>query len=739
MLRVFTFTLSCVLLLTTALVSFQPGSAQVTPAEIDVLVNGAEMPSSGGKYPHIAGYANTVHVASNPDRKAAYWSKLDSATSWPDRTILGDARGQADYASASVAVGANGFVAVVWIDRDTSSIYARCRAPGGEFGDRRTVGSASGFGVFVQPAVGSNGQVFAVWNSDGRFRYSVSNDGCNNWSGRSNISDKDAVGTAHIIAGQNGGVLVGYYSKGEVYAAEWNGNGFTSTRVDRGGNYFADPTVAIAGNGRYYIAWRGVSNGEVWYAERQPDGSWPNSRLASGGDTSGTVGISADQEGNLHVFWHNGGLQYAYKSVTGPWEGPRRVGSGGFNVVSAATVSDRVYGHAVYEVFTGGGVRTYYALTANQATLAPQGSLVINDDVVATKQQGVSVKFALTAGAADQYQLSNDNQTFSEYAALPDNKTVAWNMNAPSGTACEARSVYGRLRQSSRTDLVSEVLSDAIFLDPGVDVDVEARNPYLSINPTVYSDGELQQSTLGARNGDPRYTRMPYFFLEITGQVGECSGLKSYTVSDGQKTETVAITGNVAKPVLFPSLDVPEVNNLAITVTDGSDHQRAFQQTIYYDNVPPTVITGTMEVVDVNDTPIDDVDDIVVTLRFTNVQITDNVYGKHGEPYPFWGLFLANSPELINMQDAEALNALTWSPVPLSAIEQNNAGALNFEIEWSLFGGLDDEHWQGNEDFQIIGAVVDGAGNVSVLKVADVVTLREGFTLPTVYLPLISK
>jgi hypothetical protein len=753
--RVFTFILCCTLLLTGTFLVAQLGNAQVGLTQVQILTGDTELPNSGGKFPDIAGYANTVHAVSNPDARAAYWTKQDGATAWPDRTILGDADGQADYASASVGVGPNGFVAVTWINRDDNRIYARCKPPGGNFGPRQTVASATGFGIFVKTAVASNGQIFVIWNSDNRFRYSVSSDGCNNWSGRANVSDKQAFGIAEIAAGENGGVLVGFYSSGDIYAAEWNGSGFNTTRVDRGGNYFADPTVAVGGNGRFYIAWRGVSDGEVWYAERQPDGSWPNSLLADGGETAGPVAISADREGNLHIFWHNRGLQYAYKPVVGPWEGPNRVSDGGFNASSTATLSDRAYGHILYEVFTGSGLRTRYGLAASDAgppptptpLPIPTGSLQINDGATITGKPAITVK--ITANNADQYRLSNDGTNFTEYANLPPDGLVPWELEAaPSGnTTCINRTVFGQLRSSANPSQESAVLQAAITFDPGIDATGSIRNPYLASNPAVFTQGDgvrlLENGTDGARDGDPRYTRIPGYFLEARGLSGECSGLESLTVNTSPGT----VFGFDENNYLGVALALPQVStenpvkSVQATMTDTVGYSQDFQQTIYYDSLPPLVTSGTPQVVDDSGQTITTTNSIIVTLSFEDMTIADNLYGENGEDKPFWGVWVANS--LTNLdpndpEDQDALNALEWSTVPVGNITANGE-TYTFSIPWSLFSGLSKDQWQGGVPYYTYARILDGAGNASTTTLEYEVSLSADYEVPQINLPLVAR
>jgi len=228
--RLIISTTLCIILLATSLFSTQLGNTQVRLTETQVLRADVQVPrSDDSKFPDLAGYADRVHLAANPGEKISYWSKRDSAATWPNRQILGNAEGQADFASGSVAVGSDGTVVVGWIDRSSGSMYMRRKLPGAvDFESQKRIGSVDNFGVFVDVAITPNGTIFAIWNAADRMRYRLSRDGGNTWTGTRIVADNKAAGRPSVTVGLNGSVLVAHYGDGTIYGSRWNGNGFTT-------------------------------------------------------------------------------------------------------------------------------------------------------------------------------------------------------------------------------------------------------------------------------------------------------------------------------------------------------------------------------------------------------------------------------------------------------------------------------------------------------------------------------
>lgn len=744
-----------VLLVAVTLLPMQPNMAQVAVAagEIQVLVEAGNVPSSGDtvKHPSIAAFGSTVHLAANPSERAGYWSKTDSSGSWSGRSSLGDATGQPDYATAAVATGADGSVYVVWIDRGRERIFLRRKAPGGDFGERKTVGSTSGFAVFVKVGVTTTGRIFVAWNSDKRMRYRTSTNNGDSWSDtRVLTTGQDTLGMPYIASGPNGALVIAHgTNNGRIYASIWNGSSFETSQVDADGNYSADPSATIAPNGTVYVAWRGVEDGEVWYSERQSNGTWPNSRLARAGSGKGVFGkvvISADQGGNLYAFWitDRTGSKRVYAAFKGAgtnWVGPQLANANGYNLDGVATLTGTAFGNVVYESFDD-GVRIRHVLYATEGGNAPAaGSIVVNDNAERTNSRNVNVKLTVTGGGANQYQLSNDGVTFGAYTDIPANSVATWELGAASNNACVERTVFGRLRRSDRPDLQSGIVSDAILLDPGVDARVAVSNPYLSTRSTTLStDAALMDNGEGgASNGDLRYTREKSYFIEVRGETGECSGLTQLVV--GSETPVGIVNNYYGVVRAFSTLSPPAENLISVTVTDGAGYTRTFNQTIYYDAQAPVVTAGTPEVVDGSGQVIANTNSIIVNLNFKDMVITDNLYGQKGEGRSFWGVWVANSRTNLdpaNAADEAAIDALNWAPVSIDEYTSSGTNTYTFSTDWSLFSGLTSAQ-RTTGTYYIYARVLDGAGNASELTLKYEVALNENFQLPEVHLPVVRR
>ena len=186
----------------------------------------------------------------------------------------------------------------------------------------------------------------------------------------------------------------------------------------------------------------------------------------------------------------------------------------------------------------------------------------------------------------------------------------------------------------------------------------------------------------------------------------------------------------------FLSSSPPQgANDLTVSVTDGSGNQQPYPRTIFLDTVPPVVSAGTLDLANSTDVT----DFILVTPRFTNVAVSDNLYGSNGEPKPFWGVMLANSPRDIAPNDYTQLNTLNWGAVPVHSATQAG-GQFTFTIpNWSLFSGLPADQRVGDTTFYIYAALLDGAGNPSAQVLKTQVRLSADYRVPTLFMPLVRK
>ncbi|MFQ3663127.1 MAG: hypothetical protein SNJ69_12125, partial [Chloroflexaceae bacterium] len=78
------------------------------------------------KFPDVAAARSEVFLSANANRADAFvWQKQDRATSFPNPTRLGDAPGQADFSTTTVAIGPDGATHYVWINQERRSIFYR--------------------------------------------------------------------------------------------------------------------------------------------------------------------------------------------------------------------------------------------------------------------------------------------------------------------------------------------------------------------------------------------------------------------------------------------------------------------------------------------------------------------------------------------------------------------------------------------------------------------------------------
>jgi hypothetical protein len=465
--------------------------------------------SNGAKYPSVATFEDQVYVAANPDERAVVWSKQDAASAFADQTELGFARGKEDYTSPDVAIGSDGSIYVAWADEQ--AIFLRNRAANSPtWGDTITVrrgGFLSTGADDLSLGVASDGKIFIIWRETDRpFRYIVSSDGGAIWSSPSNMTDFIGYNSLTSIAtGPNGSVLVAITviegGSIQVYAAVWNGSGFDYSRVSWPGTSMADTTATISGNGNFYVAWRGDNPAGVYYAARQPDGTWPLSQLADM-KVEGIVAISADAQDNLHMFWagipgpDRTEMTYAFKSAGGEWQKPIGVapesGENYFNAQGASTLSTRAFGHGAVEQFTGRVLRNRYFLFSGGPGTGVLGTepKIEGDQAIVGGKTTLSVNFENVAGNPTQIRWnwgapptdanndSNGWQPFSNPLTAP----------APSGLnpkQCHELTLHTQVRNSNATE--TKTKSDAVTLDLGIQGSYRTINPHTNDKSSAFT------------------------------------------------------------------------------------------------------------------------------------------------------------------------------------------------------------------------------------------------------------
>jgi hypothetical protein len=124
-------------------------------------------------------------------------------------------------------------------------------------------------------------------------------------------------------------------------------------------------------------------------------------------------------------------------------------------------------------------------------------------------------------------------------------------------------------------------------------------------------------------------------------------------------------------------------------------------------------------------------DNISITLSFSNIQVSDNLYGDGAGPgtNDFWGIWAANSPTHL-AADSPLLN---W--VPIKVPDPGPA----FSIQWNIFSSLETPDDRRPGVYFIYVRFLDGAGNPTTAVLETQTTLSSSYLVPTIYAPIIRK
>lgn len=748
-----TFILTCVLLIfATALPHDTLGQGAGPQVKAAI-----KLPDSNlVKYPRVAGFGNRVHFSGTHDNGATYWTKTDSALSFPGGKSLGSAdRGgsKEDYANTAVTVGPDGVAYMAWINQRDGVYW--CRVNSNSTCTVRKVVRDGNFRAYVDIAVASDGKILVTWNEDGAFRYRISTDGGGSWNGDT-ISNVTPFNRPSVAGGPNGSLAVAYGTGGpsssrggRIYVSTWNGSGWSQSLVaDASLGYNADPDVTIAPNGKIYVGWRTLDG--VYYAERQPNGSWPPSRLM-GGETFGTVGIDADGSSNLHMSWANNDsgdwdLYYAFKPANGNWFDPVRTVGGGkllANSSVAGTVSTAIYGHSTVEDWTGSGMNTRYTLyeTGTGSNAKP----LVEDGATYTNKPTVSVRLTELQGTPNKVRYHwdaapTDADPWVDFSTT--NPVISVPAPSDIGTECQTRTLYTQVSQSGGT--ISPASSDSVIFDRAVQGDVRVTNPFQRGQPLPSNfTGVIDTVDTGASDGAANYTRLTNVFLRIR-DTGDCSKLKTYSINDDA---SITISDSVARTVTLPVTDTPGAKSVKVSVLDTLNNSRTDTTSVIYD--PPN--TGSLTSPNTAGLPVVgqsttatltlDPQSILGTLAFSGTSVTDNLYGPaEGLPADkeFWGVWVANyyAGPLSSTVELSNTDKLVYSPVRVPT------PAAAFTLRWNLFNSLNlaKPLEQGKDGvFYVYVRFLDGAGNPSKEVLTLKTTLPAGYQLPTITLPIMRK
>lgn len=751
-----TFLLTCVLLVLAAALPAHDTLGQTAGPQAKAAI---KLPDSTlVKYPRVAGFGNKIHIAGSHDNGATYWTKTDSGLSFPGGKSLGSADrsgSKEDYANTSVTTGPDGTPYMAWINQRDGVYF--CRVSTNSTCSPKKVVRDGNFRAYVDIAVASDGKILVTWNQDGAFRYRISTDGGSSWDGDA-ISNVTPFNRPSVAGGPNGSLAVAYGTGGpsgsrggRIYVSIWNGSGWSQSLVaDASIGYNADPDITIAPNGKIYVAWRELNG--VYYAERQPNGTWPASRLM-GGEVFGTVGIDADAAGNLHMSWANNrsgdwDLYYTMKPANGNWFTPVRTEGGGkllANASAAGTVSAAIYGHSTIEDWTGSGMSTRYTLyeTGTGSNAKP----LVEDGATYTNKPTVSVRLTELQGTPNQVRVhwgsaptdADPWQTFST-----SNPVIQVPAPTDLGTDCQTRTLYSQVRSDGGT--ISPASSDSVVFDTAVQGDIRVTNPFQRGQPlpSTFSGTINTVASGGASDGAPNYTRVSNVYLRIR-DIGDCSKLKSYSVNGG--ASVLIPDGGVGNTVTFADAVLPSTKQIQVNMLDTLNNSRSDTASVIYDpaNTGSSIEPNTAGLPVVSDSTTAtlklDSASIIGTLSFSNTSVTDNLYGQ-AENLPagkqFWGVWVANyyAGPISSTVELANPNSLVYSPVRVPTPD------AAFTLRWNLFNSLNlGKPLESDKDgvFYTYIRFLDGAGNPSerVLKLKTI--LPAGYRLPTISLPLLVR
>jgi hypothetical protein len=686
-------------------------------------------------------------MVSNTNKQSQYWSKQDTASSASGPTIFGGTGGDTDYSEAAIASAPDGTLYAVWIVQNVS-ISMKRKLVNHDWEPTRAIYKTGSGMAYIDIAVSSSGQVFVVWNQNYLYRYVRSADGGNTWSKPGAVSSKTPYKPIFIAAGGNDIVVAAFGSNDRhVYASVWNGAAFDTfnlTPFQRSGDFFAFAKPAVAPNGKIYVAFQNV-NEALYYTERQPDGSWPVSRLACGG-VYGPPGLAVDAQNNLHVTWSGDKtgrweLYYAFKPANGDWQ--ERITAAGIkdkiisDVDAAATIGARVYDHAVFETFdgSGGAAIRYQQFSSDSSVLA--ATPVLDGGASLSRNSIVTVSFKDVLGSPDGVRYHWDAAPTDTDAWLP----FAGPLSIPGPPnvvpeTCGAHILYTQVKKGTLIQAAPSYASE--IFDTGVQAEVSALNPNMAYLPSNSALRLADIATQGASDGDPHYTRQRQFFLQING-VADCADLKQFVVAGGTPGPISAnkYDGRLA----LPGGAAPGDKSFDVQVSDQIGNQKTWPFTLTYD---PANTDTTGALTNTAGLPVlapggsfqaDDANSIIRSLSFQGISVTDNLYGQREQLDPgkqFWGVWIANTTSPTATVDDPGLR---WFPV---RVPQPGS---TFTVTWDLFTGLGYTTDLRNKpgDYFVYVRFLDGAGNPSHDALKATVTLLPNYTLATRWLPLIRK
>jgi hypothetical protein len=266
--------------------------------------------SATHKWPSVAVGNGVVNIAWSNTEEANFAQRLEESGQFGSAKV-GSVGNNSSYFNAAVAVGQDGVVHYAWINNG-STIYHISRS-GATWSGVHVVAAGQNFANTLNIAVRGTSQVFIAWRhqgaSNGAIGFAYSDNGGSRWPIITNAPTPEGVyaGRPDLVAGAaNLPVYLTWTgTDGSVYLGEWNNSNFNTACLScpRYGarNDFFNPSISMSNDGRPYVVWRSVGGG-VFYASRQPTGTWGYSRAFAYPEVS-SVGIAVDKRNNVHIAW----------------------------------------------------------------------------------------------------------------------------------------------------------------------------------------------------------------------------------------------------------------------------------------------------------------------------------------------------------------------------------------------------------------------------------------------------
>jgi hypothetical protein len=544
-------------------------------------------------------------------------------------------------------------------------------------------------------------------------------------------------------------------ANGEIYYARLEGSQWLSQNISQSpGATSQNPAFASDGGNNLFAAWdeniNGNTNHEIYFKTSSDGGlNWSSAIDMSSGSSSVSTQPNVQWSSttqHAYVVWsdaNNGSQEEIWEREFDPIT---KITSDAFQVSKTSGRSfwpaagfgpqradiawhDNTTGnYQIYDlggqlVGGGGGCTGTLTLTGKPVVKGNQ----INGTLTRSAAECTKMQVSLDAHVSD----TTPQVDFS--ATLPPISVAA-------GSGC-SHTVYVRLLKDGTTP--GTEFSDSIKVDSSVDATVVAVNPNMAGLPTIYNQRITPADAYagGAKDGDPRYTRVRKFFLGVTDD-GDCAGLKEFSAAQtGEPVTTIAASGFAGSPAL-PGSASPGSRMVTVMVTDTLGTGQAFSSPLIYDPAdtdPSETVSNTagLPVLATAQNPTvtapSSTDTILISLSFSNIHVNDNLYGSQGENLPagsqFWGVWVANSPTDIGA-DSPLLN---WIPISVP-----NPGPT-FSIQWDLFSGIDTAADRRAGAYFVYVRFLDGAGNPSAESLKTQITLSSPFSAPTIYGPLIRR